>query len=42
MVMLDLNWYLGAYSGKVEFSGLLYESLRCLQGACVSIYGFQA
>ena len=42
IVMLDLNWYLRAYSGKIEFSGLLYDSLRYLQGACVSIEGFQA
>ena len=28
---LDLNWYLGIYSGKVESSGLLSESLSRLQ-----------
>ena len=33
IVMLSLNWYLDVYSGKVESSCLLYESLRCLQGA---------
>ena len=31
VVVLVLNWYLGVYSGKVELSAPLYQSLRCLQ-----------
>ena len=36
IVTFDPGWYFIVYSGKIESSGLLYESLWCLQGACMS------
>ena len=29
--MIDLNWYLVVYSGKIESSTLLYRSVNCFQ-----------